>query len=47
MNLWLGEEESGGGEIVRELGMGMYTLLYVKWTTDKDLVYSTGNSALM
>ena len=30
-----------------EFGMDMYTLLYVKWTTDKDLVYSTGNSALM
>ena len=23
----------------------MYTLLYLKWITSKDLVYSTGNSA--
>ena len=34
-----------GGEIVRELGMDMYTLLYLKWITNKDLIYSTGNSA--
>jgi len=26
-------------------GMDMYTLLYVKWITSKDLRYSTGNSA--
>ena len=26
-------------------GMDMYTLLYLKWTTNKDLLYSTGNSA--
>ena len=25
--------------------MDMYTLLYVKWITSKDLLYSTGNSA--
>ena len=29
---------------VREFGMYMYTLLYLKWTTSKDLLYSTGNS---
>ena len=23
----------------------MYTLLYLKWITNKDLLYSTGNSA--
>ena len=23
----------------------MYTLLYLKWVTNKDLLYSTGNSA--
>ena len=32
-------------EIVREFGMGMYTLLYLKWITNKDLLYSTRNSA--
>ena len=31
--------------IVREFGMDMYTLLYVKWITNKDLLYSTWNSA--
>ena len=30
---------------VRELGMDMYTLLYLKWKTNRDLLYSTGNSA--
>ena len=25
--------------------MGMYTLLYLKWITNKDLLYSTWNSA--
>ena len=28
-----------------EFGMVMYTLLYLKWITNKDLVHSTGNSA--
>ena len=31
--------------IVREFGMDMYTLLYLKWITNKDVLYSTGNSA--
>ena len=31
--------------IVRECEMDMYTLLYLKWITDKDLLYSTGNFA--
>ena len=30
---------------VREFGMIMYTLLYSKWPTNKDILYSTGNSA--
>ena len=34
-----------GSAIVRELGMDMYTLLYFKWITKKDVLYSTGNSA--
>ena len=33
------------GEIVREFGMGIYTLLYLKWIINKDLLYSTWNSA--
>ena len=31
--------------IVREFGKVMYTLLYLKWITNKDLLYSTWNSA--
>ena len=36
--------ERGEG-IVRELGMDMYMLLYLKWITNKGLLNSTGNSA--
>ena len=36
---------AGGEGVVREFGMDMYTLLYLKWVTNKDLQYSTGNSA--
>ena len=40
----------GGGEgwregIVRECGIDMYTLLYLKRITNKDLLYSTRHSA--
>ena len=38
-----GEEWEEG--IVREFGMDRYTLLYLKWITNKDLLYSTWNSA--
>ena len=31
--------------IVREFGIDMYTLLYVKCITNMDLLYNTGNSA--
>ena len=41
---WLPRGRVGGG-IVREFGIDMYTLLYLKWITNKDLLYSTGNSA--
>ena len=34
-----------GEGIVRELRIDMYTLLSIKWITNKVLVYSTGNSA--
>jgi len=30
-----------GEGIVRAFGMDMYTLLYLKWKTNKDLLYST------
>ena len=31
--------------IVKEFEIHMYTLLYLKWITNKDLLWSTGNSA--
>ena len=31
--------------MVRELGMDMYTLLYLKWIINKDLLCTTGDSA--
>ena len=34
-----------GGRDVREFNINMYTLLYLKWIINKDLLYSTGNSA--
>ena len=33
------------GVIVREFGTDMYPLLYLRWITNKDLLYSTRNSA--
>ena len=43
-NLGLPRRNEGGG-IVRELGVDMYTLLYLKWITNKAQLQSTGNSA--
>ena len=37
--------EGWRGGIVRQFGTDMYTLLYLKWITNKDLTYSTANSA--
>ena len=31
--------------MVKEFGIDMYTLLYLKWVTNKNLLYSAGNSA--
>ena len=48
MNLCLGgcdREGRLGGQIVREFGMATYTLLYLKWMTNKNLLYSSENSA--
>ena len=33
-----------GEGIVKEFGMDMYTLLYLKWISNKGLLCSTGNS---
>ena len=27
-----------------KIGIGIYTLLYIKWITNRDLLYSIGNS---
>ena len=35
----------GKDGVVREFGIDRNTLLYLKWITNKDLLYSTGNSA--
>ena len=37
--------EGWGEGIVHELGMDMCTLLYLKWIINKDLLYSTWDSA--
>ena len=36
----------GGAVLVRDFGMVMYILLYLKWVIHKDLSYSTQNSML-
>ena len=38
-----GESDREGG-LNWEIGIDIYTLLYIKQITDKDLRYSTGNS---
>ena len=43
---WLRIHLPGCGEgIYREFGMDMYTLLYLKWITNRDLLYSIWTSA--
>ena len=37
--------DNSGEEIDRDFGTDMYSLLYLKWITNKVLLYSTGNSA--
>ena len=48
-NLMVVRGQGGGKDgvegTIREFGMETYTLLYLKWITDKDLPYSTWNSA--
>ena len=44
--MFAGEWGKDGGEgIVREFGVDIYALLYLKWIANKVLLYSTGNSA--
>ena len=39
------QEERWEEGMVRKFGMSVYTLLHLKWITNKDLLYSTWNSA--
>ena len=43
MNLWL-RGRGGWKGTVRGLGKVMHTLLYLKWITNKDALYSPGNA---
>ena len=36
-----------GEQTVREFGMDMYTLLYLGWITNKDLLYSIAQGTLL
>ena len=45
MNLAVTRAEGWQKGIVGKSGTDMYTLLCLKWITNKDLLYSTGNSA--
>ena len=45
MNLLLPGVEEDGERIIREFGIDIYTLLYLKCITNMDRLYSTVNSA--
>ena len=45
VNLWLPVREEWGEGIIREFGVEMYTLLYLKWITNKVLLHSIWNFA--
>ena len=40
-NLWL--PQGMGGRVNQELGINIYTVLYIKQINNKDLLYSIGN----
>ena len=42
-HVWLSGGKDGGEGIVREFGINMYTLLYLKCITNKYLLYSTNH----
>ena len=42
MNLWVPGGREWREGIVREFGMDMYTLLYLKWIANKDLLIAHG-----
>ena len=42
--LMVARRKDRGERIVREFGMNMYTMRYLKWMTNRDLLHSTWNS---
>ena len=42
-NVWTPSRERGWGGMNWELEIDIYTLLYIKWITNGNLLYSTGN----
>ena len=44
--LMIPSREEWGEGIVKEFGIDMYTLLYLKWITNKDLLHSTKERAI-
>ena len=47
MNLWLPGGKDEGKGIVRGSGINRYRLIYLKWITSKDLLYSTENCSAL
>ena len=43
-NLWLPKGKGWGGGVNQEVGINIYTLLYTKQITNKDVLYRTENS---
>ena len=46
LSLWLlGGGKGWGRGMVREFGMDVHTMLYLKWINNMNLLYSIGNSS--
>ena len=44
---WLRRHAPNAGRLGSIPGMHMYSLLYLKWITNKDLLFSTGNCSML
>ena len=42
---WMGRIHQVDRRLDMEIGIDIYTLLYIKWVTNENLLYSTGNSS--
>ena len=40
---WWGGGDGGGGVMIWEIGIDMYTLMCIKWMTNKNLLYKKMN----